>query len=148
MPQDITDNTTADAAVIDTATAYTDVFVSEAYVLAPTTKTYAAAAASKISGLTVDFKHPVTAPTTTELDILSRVPTTAPYSGTSLVKTAGSITAATGTTVTIGAVTGSTTAFDVKVGDMTRGRLGQALMPPAVRWISPRLVRRSTSTPA
>jgi len=95
---------------IDAGTAATTAFASSDFVntAAQTVKTYAVAAADKISGLTVDFAHPVTAPTKTTLSLNSVA--VAPLSNAvdiSNAATAGI------TAVTYTLAAGSTTAYDV-----------------------------------
>jgi hypothetical protein len=95
---------------IDAVTAATNAFSSTDFVntAAQTVKTYAAAGADKISGLTVEFFHPVTAPSKTTLSLNSvPVPPLANAVDISNSATAGI------STVTYAASAGSPTAYDV-----------------------------------
>lgn len=107
----VTDN----AVAIDAATAATTAFASSDFILPTTAKTFAAAGASLLTGVTVDFKHPVAAPTKTTLQLWSKA--VAPLANAEDITNS----AKTGITVpTFTAVTGSTTAYVVALPDATK----------------------------
>jgi hypothetical protein len=107
----VTDN----AVAIDAATAATTAFASSDFILPTTAKTFAAAGASLLTGVTVDFKHPVASPTKTTLQVWSKA--VAPLANAEDITNS----AKTGITVpTFTAVTGSTTAYVVALPDATK----------------------------
>lgn len=119
--QAVAGNALTDGGVaIDAATAATNAFASTDFVntAAQTVKTYSTAGADKISGLTVDFFHPVAAPTKSTLS-LNAVPVPPLASAVDISNSATAGISA----VNYTASAGTTAAYDVVLAD-----------PKAVDW--------------